>query len=120
MAFDIDLNDLADELDKLEKKLSESDTSFGPWDQARLFILKDLEESLGNTLEECAQEEPLLIARDGWEEYCKEMADGCGYIDNSSINPLINYIDWEKWADSCADDYSVILFEGDEYMYRDY
>lgn len=116
----VDLGELADELDELENSLTDSNSEFGPSDQARLTLLLQLQEDLGHGLRACSEEDPLLIAKEDWEDYCKDSAEGCGYVESYKSNPLIAHINWSSWADSCAEDCTEIEFEGSTYIYRNF
>lgn len=32
------------------------------------------------------------------EDYAEELARDCGYLDNDDKNPLLNYVDWERFV----------------------
>lgn len=53
-----------------------------------------------------------------FEDYCRELAEDC-YITSADNNPLLNYVDWEKWARDCSMDYSEVEFRGTSYYWRE-
>lgn len=115
----LDLNDLADEFDELVEKLESED--FDIDDQTELRKLRALEKELDRPLREAAEDEPCLVAEDEWEDYCRDMAENCGYLDGKvRDNPLYQHIDWKSWADNVADDYMTVEYDGQTYYYRNY
>ena len=56
-----------------------------------------------------------------WEDYCKETAEDCGYLQryNDTFNPLESCIDWKEWSDLMAMDYDQVEFEGKTYYWRE-
>jgi len=52
-----------------------------------------------------------------FEDYARELAED-SYISEDN-NPLLNYIDWERWARDVQMDYSEVEFEGTTYYYRE-
>ena len=118
----IDLRDLAKEyIDLKERVDADPEDEAEPLDedeQERFDMLKALEDELGGDLESAADNEPTMIAKSEFADYCQEMAEDCGYVTDSNKNPLMNYIDWEGWARDCAYDYTLIEFDGCEYYVR--
>lgn len=53
-----------------------------------------------------------------FQDYCRELAEDC-YITSDKSNPLLNYIDWESWANDCKMDYSEVEYDGTTYYYRE-
>lgn len=52
---------------------------------------------------------------DTLKEYAEELAIECGYLDNKKNNPLLNYVDWGKFArDLSFDGYEEV----DGYIFR--
>jgi len=113
----LDLRDLAEELEGLKEKLSNS--GFSHTDQIRLSALKELENQLDSSLIEASDNEPQIIHEDEWLDYCKQLASDCDFIGGKvKNNPLLYHIDWESWADEVMTDYECIVFDGNQYMYR--
>lgn len=57
-----------------------------------------------------------LIEEEGFEDYCEELLEDCGYI--SSDFPTWIEIDWTKTANNMKVDYCVTTFQGETYLYR--
>ena len=61
-----------------------------------------------------------LIRDDYFEEYARETADSCGYVDHRKVYDWpFNHIDWVAAADSLKDDYTEIDFDGVTYYTRE-
>ena len=123
----LDLRELAEEYVSLKERVeAEPEDGYEPLDedeQERFALLKALESEVGGDLENAADNEPSLIAKSEFQDYCQELAEDCGYLSSSGkrdSNPLLNYIDWEAWARDCAFDYSEVDFDGRTYMWRGY
>tara|TARA_Y100000593_G_scaffold88918_1_gene172075 strand:- start:498 stop:854 length:357 start_codon:yes stop_codon:yes gene_type:complete len=57
-----------------------------------------------------------------WQDYCKDFAYDCGYIEDIervNANPLTYCVDWEKWADEMKIDYSSITINNRDYYWRE-
>ena len=117
----LDLRELADELDELRDKRDEG-VMFDEEDAERLEALESIESDLGGDLSTYAENEGTAIPESDFEDYCQELAEGCGFISDRSnpLNPLMGYIDWERWANDCKHDYSSFYFEGESYYVRSY
>ena len=107
----LDLRDLAKELDDLREQKEDAHEDFDEED--RLKALESLEKEVNGDLHLAARNEPMLIPDDEWVDYCRQMAEDCGYL--SDKNPLSNYIDWDGWADDMKADYQEVEFDGDTY-----
>lgn len=57
-----------------------------------------------------------LIPENDFEDYARQMAEDCGYC--NSDNPLVRYVDWDKWAHDVQMDYTSVEFDGETYYYR--
>ena len=105
----LDSRDLLDELKTLDKED----------DEERIEAIEELIEEVGK---EDFEFGVTFIRENFWVEYCEDFAYECGYLDSpygaSDTNPLWYHIDWESWADSMAQDYDQIKFDGDNYYWR--
>ena len=64
----------------------------------------------------------IFISEMEWEDYCRDFAEECGYLETSTnghTNPLQYCIDWGKWSDEMSMDYSQTDFEGTSYYWRE-
>ena len=106
------MTDILDSRD-LEKELKDIET-----DQERKKAIKELKEECQNYGWEYGIN---FINEDYWEDYCKDFAEDCGYLNmrSDTFNPLESCIDWEKWSDLMKQDYSEIEFDGTWYYYRE-
>lgn len=52
-----------------------------------------------------------------FEDYARELAEECYITDNN--NPLMNFINWEGWADAVEMDYYEIKFQDETYLWRE-
>lgn len=57
-----------------------------------------------------------LISEGKWVEYCQEFAYDCGHVERGSH--IEDFIDWEKYAESCRADFSEIKVDGDIFYVR--
>lgn len=67
----------------------------------------EIESQLGCSIEEAANNEPILIADSHFENYARELAEDLGAIPNDYSWPA-SHIDWEAAADSLKMDYMEI------------
>ena len=84
---------------------------FGTDEQNELAELEDLESEVsgwsdGNT----------LIPEDEFVDYCRELLEDCGDLPKDFPSYVV--IDWEATADNIRADYSLVEFQGDNYLYR--
>jgi len=104
-----DSRNLLDELKTLDKED----------DIERISAIEELIEEVGKDNCEFGV---TFIRENFWVEYCEDFAYECGYLGSpygaSDTNPLWYHIDWESWADSMAQDYDQIEFDGDDYYWR--
>jgi len=60
-----------------------------------------------------------IVHEDYFEDYAKEQAESCGYMNSGSNersqNPLENHIDWESWAEALKEDYIEVEYCGGAY-----
>jgi len=116
----LDLRELADELADLEDEaegLGEGE-SLDEDDAERLAALRSLQDDLGGDMRLAARDDAGLIHENEWEDYCRELASDLGYLEGDDKNPLLNYIDWERWAEDCKQDYCEHEFDGETYYRR--
>ena len=118
----LDLRDLAKEYEDL-KALDGNDTfaELSSDEQQRLADLKALDGEFYNGMAEYAENEPTMIEDCDFEDYAQELADELGYMSGpGKDNPLMGYIDWERWANDLKQDYTEVTFDGDTYLIRAY
>lgn len=48
----------------------------------------------------------IIVSGDSFTDYAREWAQGSGYIDNN--NPLLDYVDWEAYADNMKQDFTEV------------
>ena len=96
----------------LEEELNNKET-----DKERMEAIKELKEETENYGWDHGI---YFIPEENWEEYCQDFAYDCGYLDrHNEFSPLESCIDWKKWSDLMAMDYSTVTFEGNDYYYRE-
>ena len=117
-----DSRDLLDELKTLkkEKELNKKlNINVMDYEEERIEAIKELIEEVGKDNFEMGV---AFIRENYWVSYCEDCAYDFGFISSpygkSDTNPLWYHIDWESWADSMAQDYSQIEFDGDDYYWR--
>ena len=117
----LDLRILADELAALQDRNSDGEI-LDDEEKDRLNALEALEKELGNDLHSYGDNEPTMVPRSEWVDYCKQQADELGYLSRTGKdkNPLHEHINWESWADALEADWSEVTFEDKEYLVRDY
>jgi len=107
------MTDIIDSRD-LEEELNNSDT-----EEERKKAIKELKKETEN----CGWEHGItFISEMEWEDYCQNFAEDVGYLESSTnghTNPLHYCIDWEKWSNEMAMDYSQSDFEGTTYYWRE-
>lgn len=89
-------------------------------DEDRQALIKALEE-LKEECEGSGWRDGIGFIRSSyWKDYCEQLASDFGYIkQDGDRNPLLDCIDWEKWADMVAVDYHVIDIGDTEYYWRE-
>lgn len=114
----LDLRDLVQELEELRLKADDGELDEDEIDRLEVLeqLESDIDQETGSSLERFADDEPTAIPDSEFEDYCRELAEDCGYVDDQS--PLSNYVDWERWADDCKQDYTEFEFEGVTYWVR--
>ena len=117
-----DSRDLLDELKTLkkEKELNKKlNINVMDYEEERIEAIKELIEEVGKDNFEMGV---TFIRSNYWVSYCEDCAYDFGFISSpygkSDTNPLWYHIDWESWADSMAQDYDQIEFDGDDYYWR--
>lgn len=111
----IDTRDLQKELDELIDRRDDEDQT-DPLDEDEVERLTAIE----TVLDEIGQEAVYgvtLIPESEFEDYAQEYAeDVCGF-DSAASWPYC-HIDWEAAADSLRMDYSLVTFDGTDYLWR--
>ena len=117
-----DSRDLLDELKTLkkEKELNKKlNIDVIDYEEERIEAIEDLIEEVGKDNFEMGV---TFVRSNYWVSYCEDCAYDFGFISSpygkSDTNPLWYHIDWESWADSMAQDYDQIEFDGDNYYWR--
>ena len=117
-----DSRDLLDELKTLkkEKELNKKlNIDVIDYEEERIEAIEELIEEVG---EDNFDMGVTFIRENYWVSYCEDCAYDFGFISSpygkSDTNPLWYHIDWESWADSMAQDYDQIEFDGDDYYWR--
>ena len=113
----LDCRDLAKELEALQEQYNDDPQNFDKDDFERLENLKKLNNDINGGLE--GTEEEGLIPEQEWKDYCKQFAEDCGYLSYSkNKNPLLDYVDWNRWAEDFKANYEELEFEGVTYFHR--
>ncbi len=68
-------------------------------------------------LQEQADNEPIMIPEDEFEDYARELAEDIGAISKDTQWPA-TCIDWEQAANELRHDYSEVEVNGVTYLYR--
>ena len=117
-----DSRDLLDELKTLkkEKELNKKlNIDVIDYEEERIEAIEDLIEEVGKDNFEMGV---TFVRSNYWVSYCEDCAYDFGFISSpygkSDTNPLWYHIDWESWADSMAQDYDQIEFDGADYYWR--
>lgn len=112
----IDTRELQERLDELEALRDDVDASGEPWtdeDREELEKLEALRDEIGP---EFPHGETMILASE-FEDYAREFAEDIGAIDGEAKWP--NYcIDWEYAARELRHDYSLVVWDGYEYLVR--
>lgn len=112
----LDSRDLVKLLDRLEwgdepESLSSEETEL-------LSVLKRLrDECEGSGWKDGIQ----FISDYYWKEYCQEWANDVGYCGDgfSKGNPLMDYVDWERWANEMKNDFIETTIGHRVYYWRE-
>ena len=92
-------NENADGVARAPESATTATATAPEWDEDKetlLVVLRELDEA------GCDQ----WVSDDEWQSYCKELAYDTGMIAKNST--MANYVDWERWADDCAMDYTEV------------
>ena len=111
MSAYLNTRELDSELDELQSRFDEEGLEEDETD--RLNALVALRDEIGSEWRHGVT----LIPEDEFEDYAREFAEDC-FVGGGDKNPLLNYVDWSKWADDVKMDYSSVDFDGNEYWYR--
>lgn len=124
----LDTRDILERIEELEREKDlPQNLALVDWyetDEGKeLLILRKL-------IEECEEyssevsDGAALIRDTYFKDYCKELAEECGYITKIQVsdfpkkeidNPLFNHINWDSWANDVRYDYSEVDFDGVPY-----
>lgn len=98
-----------------EVDLRDAESEFDQDMQDELKALRELAEQ-GEGYGDWAHGET-LIRREYFPEYARQLADDIGAINRDAKWPL-SHIDWEAAADELENDYTVIDFDGEDFLMR--
>lgn len=93
--------------------MTENDRETWEIDQDRIDILTDLLDAIGDE----AQYGVALIPEDDFEEYAQQLAEDVGAINEDASWPA-RHINWKAAAQELRQDYQIVTFDGDDYLYR--
>jgi hypothetical protein len=110
---ELDIDDLADELDDLREARDDGDEDY---DEDRLEALLDLDDQLDGGLAAARNMGPFIAEGRSFEDYAMELAEETLGIDVGSWPAF--HIDWERAANELAMDYTSVEFEGTTYYYQ--
>ena len=116
----LDLRDLAKELNDLRAMRDDAAGGLCEDDAERLEALESLEGELNGDLAGYADNEPNLIPEEEFEDYARELVYNVGYATEGDENPLHAFIDWAGWAEAIRRYYTKVTFDGDTYLIRAY
>ncbi len=114
----IDSRDIEERIVELEKDNNLTDQDKEELDQLTA-IKKDVEDYSSDDWEDGI----IFVSQYYWQDYCKDFAYDCGYIediDRVNTNPLIYCVDWEKWASEMKYDYTSTEINKVDYYFRAY
>ena len=104
----IDSRDVIDRIEYLENDEDDLDR-----DELReLEALKELAKDASRASDWDYGEQ--LILESEFEDYAREFAEDVGFVDRDS--PILDYIDWRKWARDLKTDYMEVDFDGISYL----
>lgn len=115
----LSLRKLKAEYDKLKAMSDEGAATCiydDDWDQDRFHLLEKLENDLCMSFKKAIEHCDALIPEDEWEEYCQNLAEEVGCIQRDCR--LIDFVNWDDWADAMRADYKQIDFDGDTYYWK--
>ena len=108
----IDLRDLAKELDDLVDR-DDLDAD----EEERRTMLLDLEQELRGDLHAAANDEPMMVPDDAFEDYARDLAEDCAELPVDLKWPY-TCIDWKQAAKELQQDYTSDDFDGETYWRR--
>lgn len=128
----VDLRDLVTEYDDLCDRRIEHTLSLNEPNAAnrpeplddderdRLDVLEKLAAEFGGIeyMRGQADNDPTMIPESDWTDYCQQLADDLGYLAGCDRNPLLNYVDWEAWANDVQHDYNSVTYNDETYYCR--
>lgn len=74
---------------------------------------------VGYEIDELAENEPVMIPDDDFEEYAQELAEDIGAVQKDVAWPAC-HIDWEEAADALKQDYTSVTVDDTLYWFRSY
>ena len=114
----LDSRDLEERIVELKKDNNLTDQEKEELEQLTA-IKKDVEDYSSDDWEDGIT----FVSQYYWQDYCKDFAYDCGYIediDRVNANPLIYCVDWEKWASEMKYDYTSTKINNVDYYFRSY
>ncbi len=111
----IDTRDLLDEMEELEAASELG--RLGDTDQERLDALRVLRDEIEDYSDDSFSDGIFLIPESDFVEYAREFAEDVGLVKDDVSWPY-TCIDWDKAADELRMDYSLVTFDGVDYLYR--
>lgn len=109
----IDSRDIIKRIDELTSQCDDSYLNYDEYEE--LCTLSDLAEKCSDLSSDWEYGEA-LIRHSYWVDYVQEMLEDCGELPKGI--PWYIAIDWEQTAESIAQDYSSVDFDGQEYLIR--
>lgn len=87
-------------------------------DEDELEVLAAITELRDEIGEQAFRDGGAMIIDSEWVEYAQQTAEDVGMIDTDSA--MINYVDWDRWAEALAQDYTGVTFLGNDYYVQPY
>lgn len=107
----------SEELDELRAKLDTAESNFSSPEKEELEKLRGLADEIGTHGGKIDVDNGPFIHSDDFEDYARVLAED---IDGSKAfdHWPFTCIDWKQAAEDLQSDYSVITWNGDDYLYR--
>lgn len=114
----VDDADTYDEDERLEAKetleaLAKFMNELGYWD-----VTADAPEELADEIRAYGDNEPTLISKDYFEEYCEELVRDIGDLPKDLPWYIQNNINWAGIAEDLKVDYNEVELDGEDYLIR--
>ncbi len=110
-------NASAEELEEADNVLESAEDGFGEDEQAELARLEALRDDIGSKGDCISDDSGPFVHEADFTDYARELAEDIGAISRNADWPL-SFIDWDRAADALKTDYSVVSWQGDDYLYR--